>query len=30
VDTAWMPRSCCCYCMREASTPFDLVRAVPG
>ena len=27
VDTAWMPRSCCCYCMREASTPFDLVTS---
>jgi ornithine cyclodeaminase len=26
---AWMPPSCCCYDMTEASTPYVLVRAVP-
>jgi hypothetical protein len=29
IHTMWMPRSCRCYCMSEASTPYDLVRAVP-
>jgi hypothetical protein len=28
-DTAWMPRSCRCYSMNEASTPYDLVRVMP-
>jgi len=27
--TMWMPRSCRSMCMVAASTPYDVVRAVP-
>jgi len=29
IHTMWMPRSRCCMCMVEASTPYGLVRTVP-